>query len=62
MRRVDAALNRGASIPSLEPDTRAWTPFMYFEYDVDYSVITHRSDPFTELIRLLESSESLASL
>ena len=37
-KRVDAALNRGASIPSLEPDTRAWTPFMYFEYDEHSSV------------------------
>ena len=53
-RRVAAAGELGKGQPPIESCNRAWEPILYFEYTDRYEITTHYSDPYLELVELID--------
>ena len=49
-RKVDSAMRLERNPPPLEADNRAWEPLLFFEYTDHYTVTTHLSTPYLELV------------
>ena len=56
-RRVQAALSLGRGVPPIEAHNKAWEPLLYFEYTIDYQILTHYSDPYLELLQLVKTHD-----